>query len=53
MLFHVLDYNFSASLSCVVLLVCHYLREDIGCRLVEFVEVVLLRGGFLSLIRGA
>jgi hypothetical protein len=34
----------------VVFLVCHYLGEDIGSRLVEFVEVVLLRCGFLLAI---
>jgi hypothetical protein len=35
----------------VILLVHHYLREDIGGRLVELVEVVLLCRGFLQCVR--
>lgn len=48
MCLHILDYDLASSLSLVVFLVCHDLREDVGCCLVEFVEVVLLRSGFLS-----
>jgi hypothetical protein len=32
----------------VIFLVCHYLGEDVRGRLVEFVEVVLLRCRFLE-----
>lgn len=43
------DCDFSSTLSFVVFLVGHDLREDVGRRLVEFVEVVLLGRGFLLL----
>ena len=47
-LLHVLHLDLAPSLSFMVLLVCHYLGQDVGCRLVELVEVVLLRCGFLT-----
>lgn len=44
---HVLDLDLASSFPLVVFLVCHDLREDVGRRLVELVEVVLLCRRFL------
>jgi hypothetical protein len=41
-LLDVVDLNLASSFALVVLLICHYLCEDVGRGLVEFVEVVLL-----------
>lgn len=46
-LLHILHLYLSSSFSLVVFLVCHYLSEDIGCGLVELVEVILLGRRFL------
>jgi hypothetical protein len=48
-LFHVYHLDLTTTFACVVFLVCHDLGEDVGGRLVELVEVVLLGGGFLSM----
>jgi hypothetical protein len=48
-LFHVLDLDLASSFPFVVFLVCHDLGENVGCRFVEFVEIVLLRCRFLSI----
>ena len=44
------DCDVASSFSLVIFLVGHDLREDVGRRLVEFVEVVLLGRGFLLLL---
>ena len=46
-LLDVLDGYLAAPLSCMVFLICHYLGEDVGCGLVELVEVILFCRGFL------
>lgn len=47
---HILDFYLASSFSLVVLLVCHDLGKDVGRRLVELVEVILLRRGFLWML---
>lgn len=47
-LLNILHCDLASPFSLVIFLVCHYLGEDVRGRLVEFVEVVLLRCRFLE-----
>lgn len=45
----ILHSDLAPSFSCMVFLVCHDLREYVGCCLVELIQVILLCGRFLAM----